>query len=64
MARSSHQLALLSAGVATECMSLCDKALERVRCGEGQAFNVPVSVQLADLCVGSLCRVTHGPMLG
>lgn len=60
----SHQLAFLNAHVATECMSFCDKALKCVRCGEGQAFNVPVGVQLADLCVGGLCRVTHRPMLG
>jgi hypothetical protein len=59
----SHQLALLSARVATEHMSFCDKALKCVRCGEGQAFNVPVGVQLADFALGRLCRVAHGPML-
>jgi hypothetical protein len=59
----SHQLALLSTGVATEFMSFCDKALEGVRCSEGQAFDVPVGVQLADLGVRGVCRVAHGPML-
>ena len=56
------QFSRLSDRVATECISFGDKALDCGCCSEGQAL-VLVGILLADLRVGSLCRVAHEPTL-
>ena len=55
------QFAFLSGRVATDRISVGEKALDCHCCGEGQAL-VFVANKLANLSVGSLCRLAHEPI--
>ena len=57
----SCQFAFLSGRVATDCISVGDKALNCNCCGEGQTL-VFVGSKLANFSVGCLCRLAHEPI--